>query len=98
MSALSLRYINVGSPSMFNLSSYDKFDISLTNLVALLCIFSIATMSFFKVGDQITDAYSKVGLTKDLYNVKNISLSIYSSAEELIRLYRSHQQQGVRWT
>ena len=60
MSALSLRYINVGSPRMFNVSSYDKSDFSLTNLVVLLCIFSIATMSVFKVGDQTTDAYSRV--------------------------------------
>ena len=57
---------------MFNLSLFDKSDISLTNLVALRCIFSIATTSFFKVGDQITDAYSRVGLTKDLYNIINI--------------------------
>ena len=64
---------------MFSLSSYDKSSISLANLAALLCTFSIATMSFFKVGDQTMDSYSRVGLTKDLYNIINISLSIYSN-------------------
>ena len=51
--------------------------IDLILFVALRWTFSIEILSFFKYGDQITEAYSKWGLTKVLYKVLNISISMY---------------------
>ena len=51
--------------------------IDLILFVALRWTFSIEGLSFFKYGDQITEAYSKWGLTRVLYKVLNISISLY---------------------
>ena len=75
--ALSLLYSRDGSPRHLSVSWYVKWLIVLTNFVALLCTFSIAIISFLKRGVHTVAAYSKWGLTIDLYKFRNISLSMY---------------------
>ena len=76
-SALSLLYSRDGSPRHLSLSWYVKWLIVLTNFVALLCTFSITTISFLKRGVNTVAAFSKWGLTIDLYKFRSISLSMY---------------------
>lgn len=79
MSALNLRYSRVCNPNVFNLVLYRISLRRLYSLVADLCSFSIAMVSYFNCGFHITVPYSKFSLTKALYMymARNISLSIY---------------------
>ena len=83
ISVLSLLYSKDDNPSAFNLSGYVRCCIHFTSLVARLCTFSIKILSFLNMGDQIVEAYSRCGLTTDLYRFKNISLYIKMNVRKI---------------
>ena len=82
--ALNRRYSSDGRPRIFKRSLYGKCAISLTSFVALLWTFSIAMASFLNTMNHTLEAYSKFGLTKDLYSCKNISLFIFLKVLRMI--------------
>ena len=84
MSAHSLLYSRVVSPRYLSVSRYVMLLIVWTSFVALLCAFSIATMSFLKRGVYTVTAYSKWGRTMDFYKLRNISLSIYANVLKMM--------------
>ena len=53
--------LNLKRPSSFSLSSYSRSCIHLTSLVARLWIFSMASISCCRWGDQTSWQYSKIG-------------------------------------
>ena len=70
-----LLFSNVGHLSRFNRSSYDiSFAVvPSANLEARLWTFSRVAMSFFRCGDHTGELYSRIGLTRLLYNLENRS-------------------------
>ena len=59
-----------------------------TSFVALLCTFSIATMSFLYRGIHTVAALSGCGRTMDLCKFRNMSLSIYVNALNMSPRFR----------
>ena len=69
MSVLILLNNRLGNFNFFNLAGYVLFVRPSINLVARLCILSMVSISFFIYGDHITEPYSNIGRTKDLYKI-----------------------------
>ena len=59
---------SVGSFSFLRRSVYDRLPSPSTSWVALICTYSMASMSFSRCGDQIDCPYSRWGLTRALYS------------------------------
>ena len=70
-----LLFSDDGHLSRFNRSSYDiSFAvIPSANLEALLWTFSRVAISLFRCGDHTGELYSRIGLTRLLYNLENKS-------------------------
>ena len=72
MSVLILRITRLGKFNFFNLAGYVWFVRPSINLVARLCILSMVLIYLFIYGDHpdhITEPYSNIRRTKDLYNI-----------------------------